>query len=131
MTVRVCNAISTLPLEDLRVVVEDHGETLSDKDRAQYAGPVFCELAVEHDMDGAHCTYVKEWDDESGDLWWRWLTNGAGEFVSALACEVSSNDADPQACFLTVDHPREHSWDIEHPEREEAARESRRLFPGW
>ncbi|HEY8986753.1 MAG TPA: hypothetical protein VIU15_45190 [Streptomyces sp.] len=49
---------------------------------------------------------------ESGNLWWRWLPNGPGEFVSALACEALSGGADPQACYLIVDHPSEHSWEV-------------------
>jgi len=44
--------------------------------------------------------------------WWRWLPNGPGEFVSALACEALSGGADSQACYLIVDHPGEHSWEI-------------------
>ncbi|MEX3105554.1 MULTISPECIES: hypothetical protein [unclassified Streptomyces] len=129
MTVRVCNAISILPLSDLVAAAEAHGETVPINDHAQYAGPVRCELAVEHDMDGAHCVYVKEWDDGTGNLWWRWLPNGVGEFVSVPACEAVSDDDDPQACYLIENHPREHSWEIFNPLREEAARDPQSFLP--
>jgi len=110
MTVQVCNALSLLPLLDLVSAAEAHGESVPVKDHARYDGPLRCELAVEHD--GAHCVYVKEWDDGSGYLWWRWLPNGPGKLVSALACEAMSGGDDPPACYLIVDHPREHSWEV-------------------
>ena len=106
MRARACNAMSILPLLDLVNAAEAHGESIPAKEHARYAGPVRCELALEHE--GAHC--VKEWDDETGNLWWHWLPYRPGEFVSALACEALSGGADSQACYLIVDHPREHSW---------------------
>jgi len=109
MTVRVCNAFSILPLLDL-AAAEAHGEAVPVKEYSRYAGPVRCELAVEHE--NSHCVYVKEWDDETGYLWWRWLPDGPGEFVSALACEALSGGDDPQACYLITDHRREHSWEL-------------------
>jgi len=112
ITARVCNAISILPLLDLVSAAEAHGETVPAKEHVRYAGPVRCELAENHDLDGAHCVYVKEWDDGTGNLWWRWLPNGPGEFVSASACEALSGGDDPQACYLIADHPREHSWEL-------------------
>ncbi|HEY8979211.1 MAG TPA: hypothetical protein VIU15_06470 [Streptomyces sp.] len=110
MRARACNALSILPLLDLTAAVEAHGESIPPNEHTRYAGPVRCELALEHE--NAHCVYLKEWDDESGNLWWRWLPNGPGEFVSALACEALSGGADPQACYLIVDHPSEHSWEV-------------------
>jgi len=86
MRARACNALSILPLLDLTAAVEAHGESIPVTDHTRYAGPVRCELALEHK--GSHC-----------------------EFVSALACEALSGGADPQACYLIVDHPREHSWE--------------------
>lgn len=116
MTVPMCGAITFVPLPELREVLEAHGETLSDKDRDTHCAPVRCELATGHELDGTHCVQVKEWDDASGNLWWRWLTNGAGRFESALACEAASQDADPQACYLIITHPAKHSWEIRNPE---------------
>ncbi|MCF1595404.1 hypothetical protein [Streptomyces muensis] len=77
---------------------------------------VRCELGLWHE--GEHAAFVWDWEHKPTEaLWARWTPDGAIRFESLTHCEIEGGP-DGDACYLYLDHPHEHSWNVSDPKVE-------------
>ncbi|RDG35334.1 hypothetical protein DVH02_25820 [Streptomyces corynorhini] len=111
-------------------IIAGQGSVVPD-DLALLDDAVRCELALWHADE--HAAFVWEWaHDMSTALWALWKPDGAVQFESHSWCGVPEGGTEAgDACFLFLEHSREHSWETFDPAAKEAVRQARQMFPHW
>jgi hypothetical protein len=114
---RQCTATAEVPVAELLTVVLAGQHRVTGQDFDTYAPhAVRCELGLWHG--GEHAAFVWEWEHEPREaLWARWTPDGTMRFESLTHCEIEGG-AGGDACWLYLDHPRDHSWNVSDPEVE-------------
>ncbi|MFE7275477.1 hypothetical protein [Streptomyces sp. NPDC057623] len=114
---RQCTATAEVPIAELTIAILAGQGLVTGHQLEEAPGAVRCELGLWHGDE--HAAFAWDWEHKPEEaLWVRWAPDGGTmRFESLTHCEIEGG-ADGDACWLYLDHPRDHSWNVSDPEVE-------------